>query len=50
MFHSYLKLYIVVIGWGRLGSILASDLSQQDHQVMVKTQVAIALTKLFGLK
>ncbi len=27
--------YIVIIGCGRLGSILASDLSQQDHEVVV---------------
>ena len=29
------SLYIVVIGCGRLGSILASDLSQQGHEVVV---------------
>lgn len=29
------SLYIAVIGCGRLGSILASDLSQQGHQVVV---------------
>ncbi len=29
------SLYIAVIGCGRLGSILASDLSQQGHEVVV---------------
>ena len=32
------SLYIAVIGCGRLGSILASDLSQQGHEVVIIDQ------------
>lgn len=40
------SLYIVVIGCGRLGSILASDLSQQGHQVVVIDRDKSAFTRL----
>ena len=41
------SLYIAVIGCGRLGSILASELSQQDHEVVVidRDQGAFALLR-----
>ena len=40
------SLYIAVIGCGRLGSILASDLSQQGHEVVVLDQDKSAFDRL----
>ena len=40
------SLYIAVIGCGRLGSILASDLSQQGHEVVVIDQDKSAFDRL----
>ncbi len=40
------SLYIAVIGCGRLGSILASDLSQQGHEVVVIDRDRSAFARL----
>ena len=40
------SLYIAVIGCGRLGSILASDLSQQGHEVVVIDRDKLAFARL----
>ncbi|MGK7953471.1 MAG: TrkA family potassium uptake protein [Xenococcaceae cyanobacterium] len=40
------SLYIAVIGCGRLGSILASDLSQQGHEVVVIDRDKSAFARL----
>lgn len=40
------SLYIVIIGCGRLGSILASDLSQQGHEVVVIDKNKSAFARL----
>ncbi|MEM8829204.1 MAG: TrkA family potassium uptake protein [Cyanobacteria bacterium P01_G01_bin.19] len=42
------SLYIVVIGCGRLGSILAGDLSQQGHEVVVIDRDKSAFARLGG--
>ncbi|GAB4546319.1 MAG: hypothetical protein Tsb0014_40780 [Pleurocapsa sp.] len=42
------SLYIAVIGCGRLGSILASDLSQQGHEVVVIDRNNSAFNRLTG--
>ena len=40
------SLYVVVIGCGRLGSILASNLSQQGHEVVVIDRHKSAFVRL----
>lgn len=42
------SLYIVVIGCGRLGSILAGDLSQQGHEVVVIDRDKSSFARLGG--
>lgn len=40
------SIYVAIIGCGRLGSILASDLSQQGHEVVVIDQDKSTFTRL----
>ncbi len=40
------SIYVAIIGCGRLGSILASDLSQQGHEVVVIDRDESAFTHL----
>ena len=40
------SIYIAIIGCGRLGSILASDLSQQGHEVVVIDRDKSAFARL----